>query len=382
MTPPDKSSIYRERYALTLEHRAVDRCPMDLGGTPQTTVETQEGIRKLAEHLGLSGSAPSHYDKFDERILDHLDIDFRRAGTMVAFDTGRERRISETEKTNFLGIRFRWSGQYWDIVGGPLEGATKDDAAAFEFPRVDQIVPGLLDDCAERARWLHEETPYVVVGEHPVYGVLELACWLCGYDHIMLMMGLDPEFIHLLFGRILEFQKSVIREYYGRLGRFIHMTTSGDDFGTQQGLFMSPQMWREFVKPYMKERIDCTAQFTDAPYMHHTCGAVFDVIPDLVEIGVRALNPIQPNAKGMEPERLKDAFGADIVFHGGLDTQQVLPSGDFDAIDAAVEHLLSVMKPEQSGGFVFAAAHNIQDDVSPAAVERMLNAVRQAFDSG
>ena len=91
----------------------------------------------------------------------------------------------------------------------------------------------------------------MVVAEHPVLGVLELACWLCGYDHVMMLLALDPEIIHLLFGRILAFQKSIIREYYGRLGAYIHLTTSGDDFGTQKGLFMSPRMWREFVKPYM-----------------------------------------------------------------------------------------------------------------------------------
>lgn len=109
---------------------------------------------------------------------------------------------------------------------------------------------------------------------------------------------------------------------------------------------MSPAMWREFVKPYMRERITYTARFTDAVYMHHSCGAVFDIITDLVEIGVRILNPIQPAAEGMAPDRLKSAYGDDITFHCGLDTQKVLPTGDRAKIERAVGHLLLAMQPQ------------------------------------
>ncbi|MBN1808814.1 MAG: methyltransferase [Planctomycetes bacterium] len=372
----DRSSIYRERIALTLEHKPVDRCPVDLGGTPQSTVETPAGVERLARHLGFHGPAPKEYDKFDTRILEHFDVDFRRAGAMVTFETPRKKKISDTVQVTSLGLKLQFSGQYWEIVDGPLHNSTRDDVAAFEFPGVEDITPGLLDDVESRARSLCLDTPYVVFGEHPVYGVLELACWLAGYDHVMLMLGLDPEYIHLLFGKILEFQKAVIAAYYGRIGRYIHITTSGDDFGTQTGPFMSPAMWRQFVKPYMKERIEYTRRFTDAVYMHHSCGSIFDIIPDLAEIGVGILNPIQPGAARMDPAELKNSFGGIISFHGGLDTQHVLPSGDPAAIDAAVGNLMDAMRPAETGGFIFAAAHNIQDDVAPASIERMLAAAR------
>lgn len=360
-----------------MSHRPVDRCPIDLGGTPQSTVEGSDAVRALAACLGFSGDAPADYDKFDRRVLERFDVDFRRAGTLVDFDTPLRTRISPTEYTDGCGIRYRFSGRYWEIVDGPLRGAGMDALAAYEFPTIGGASLGLLDDCAARARILFEETPYVVVGEHPVFGVLELACWLCGYDHIMMMLALDPEFIHTLFGRILEFQKSIIREYYGRLGPCIHVTTSGDDFGTQTGPFMSPAMWREFVKPYMKERIAFTRLFTDAVYMHHTCGSVFEIIPDLVEIGVGILNPIQPVA-GMDPARLKEAYGGRIVFHGGLDTQEVLPSNDPERIGAAVARLLQAMNPTGTGGYIFAPAHNLQDDVRPSAIACMYDSALRA----
>ena len=369
------NSVYRDRFALTLAHQPVDRCPIDLGGTPQATIEDEQAIRRLAAFLGFTGDPPADFDRFDRRILEHFDIDFRRVGNNVKFDTGRYCGVSDTELINDYGIRYRLIGSYWEMVESPLNGATMDDMGNYAFPTLDQMQPGSIEDWEQRAKFLFEQTPYVVAAEHPVFGVLELACWLCGYDYLLMMMALDPEFVHLLFDKILEVQKFVIHEYYGRLGRYIHLTTSGDDFGTQRGLFMSPQMWREFVKPYMKERIEYTAKFTDAVYMHHSCGAIFDIIPDLIEIGVGILNPIQTTAAGMDPVGLKQAYGKDIVFHGGLDTQEVLPSNDFRKIDKAVEELLAIMNPKSDGGYIFAPAHNLQSDVSSAAIARMYHAV-------
>jgi len=371
------SSVYRERFAATLAHQPVDRCPIDLGGTPQSTYENWSAIEKLAEHLGFAGKAPRDYDKMDRRILEHWDIDFRRCGGIVPFATKRQQVISERERVDCFGIRYRYSGMYWEIVGNPLYGSGKDEVAAYEFPRLGEMQRETLDDWAQRAQALREGTPYVVVGDHPVFGVLELACWLCGYDHVMMMLALDPEYIHLLFRKILEFQKMAIREYYSGLGRHLHVTTSGDDFGTQKGLFMSPSMWREFVKPYMRERIAYTARFTEAVYLHHSCGSIFEIIPDLADIGVGILNPIQPAAAGMDPQRLKSAYGRVIVFHGGLDTQEVLPSDDPSRIREAVESLLRTMRPWADGGYVFAPAHNLQADVSPAAVAAMYDSAHK-----
>ena len=366
------NSIYRERFALTLAHRPVDRAPIDLGGTPQTTTTGPELERRLATHLGLAGPAPSRYACFDARLVERFDADFRRVGALLDFRTGRERQLSPTENVNCYGIRYRFSGKYWDIVEGPLRGADRDRIAAYGLPRLDQLTTDL-DAVAAAARHWYEDSPYVVVGEHPVFGVLELACWLCGYEDFMLLLASDADAVHLLFDKILAFQKTVSQAYYSRLGRYIHMTTSGDDFGTQQGPFMSPTMFRKFVKPYIKARFAFNRQFTDAVQQHHSCGAVFDLIPDLIDAGVQVLNPIQPVA-GMAPERLKAAYGDRLTFHGGLDTQEILPSNDPARIRQAVADLLAAMRPRETGGYIFAPAHNLQDDVAPAAVVAMYDA--------
>ena len=243
------TSIYRERFAATMAHQPVDRPPLDLGGCPQATIDDPALMTALAAHLGFTGEAPADYRYFDRRILAHYDVDFRRTGGIVPFDTGRGCRISDTETVDDYGMRYRFSGHYWERVDGPLASGTRDAVAAYQFPTIDQMRPGLLDKWAADAAHLFTQTPYVVVGEHPVFGVLELACWLCNYDTLLYMLLDDPETAHLLFSKILAFQRPVVEAYYTHLGRYLHITTSGDDFGTQQGPFMSPAMFRDLVLP-------------------------------------------------------------------------------------------------------------------------------------
>ena len=363
-------SIYRERFAATLAHAPVDRCPIDLTGCPQATIISDDLWRALADELGLTGERPTDYAHGDHRVVQAFDADFRRVGGFFNFATGRE-RTTDDGFVNCYGMRYRYAHPYADIVEFPLHEATFDEIAAYQLPTMAQMIdPGQLERWEAEARYWFAQTPYVVVSEHPVWGVLEMACWLCGYDCIMEMLASEPEWIHLLFSKILAFQKDITKLYYERVGRYCHITTSGDDFGTQRGPFMSPAMFREYVKPYFGERIAYTHQFTEAVYLHHSCGSIFDIIPDLAEIGVGILNPIQPVAH-MAPETLKAAYGERIVFHGGLDTQEVLPSNDPQRISAAVEHLLAAMRPQSTGGYIFAAAHNLQADVPASAVACM-----------
>jgi uroporphyrinogen decarboxylase len=366
-------SIYRERFAATMAHQSVDRCPIDLSGCPQATVLSDDLWAGMADVLGFTGARPDDYRHGDSRVLKTFDADFRRVGGFVGFTTGLEGTTTDGF-VNEYGMRYRYSENYADIVEFPLAGTEIDDIAKWSLPSLSQINdPGVFDRWAEEALYWYEETPYVIVAEHPVWGVLEMACWLCSYDYLMMMLALDPEYIHLLFSKILAFQKEIIAAYYEKLGKYIHITTSGDDFGTQRGPFMSPAMFREFVKPYMGERIAYTHQFTDAVYLHHSCGSIFDIIPDLADVGVGIINPIQPVAF-MAPETLKNSWGDRIVFHGGLDTQEVLPSNDPAIIDAAVANLIAAMRPQQTGGYIFAAAHNLQADVPASAAVRMFSA--------
>ena len=364
------SSLFRERFSATLAHQPVDRCPVDFGGTPFTNLLDPSMLFRLARCLGIECQ-----DESAEAVLDAVQrrwsTDFRRVGALMSLESPLKRTVSEVAYVDEYGITHVKIGGRWEITGHPLRNATKDDVVRYAFPEYSADTMAALDMFERNAGELHRHSPHVVVGEHPVFGVLELACWLCGYDTILEKMCCEPEFVHLLFDRILEFQLKVSGPYFERIGRHIHVMTSGDDFGAQHGMFMGLEMWREFVKPRMEMRHAFNRRFTDAAWFHHSCGAVSDLIPDLARIGVSILNPVQTTAAGMDAPRLKSEFGGMMVFHGGFDTQGVLPGGNMEKIREEAERLLRAMKPRENGGFIFAPAHNIQNDVAPESVAAM-----------
>jgi uroporphyrinogen decarboxylase len=136
-------------------------------------------------------------------------------------------------------------------------------------------------------------------------------------------------------------------------------------------------MFAKFIKPYFKERISYTRKYTDAYFLHHSCGNVFKLIPDLIEAGVDILNPIQPVTDSMSPESLKKNFGDNLCFHGGIDTQAILPFGSREQIETEVKDVIDVMS--EGGGYIFAAAHNIQEDVPPENLIIMFQAARRLY---
>ena len=197
------------------------------------------------------------------------------------------------------------------------------------------------------------------------------------YGLRVLRCAADPEVIHAFSQRILALQKRTIEIYYGALGHYIDCTTSGDDFGTQRSTFISPEMFRELVKPYFKERVQYTRRFTDAFFKHHTCGSVYTLIPDLIDCDVDILNPIQPGVFMMEHERLKADFGDRIAFWGGVDTQHLLPAASPAEVRAEVQRILSIM--DRDGGYIFAPAHTIQPDVPAENLVAMYDGAREYY---
>jgi uroporphyrinogen decarboxylase len=267
---------------------------------------------------------------------------------------------------------------YWEIISSPLKGASIDDLEKYPWPKVENIDMKQIDEFRELAKRLYNETDYVVGADHPVYGIFELGCWMCGFDDFLLKMALDPDFVNRFFEIILDYQKKVIEIYYGAIGKYIHFTTSGDDFGTQSGTFISPAMFEQLIKPYLKQRISYTKTFTNAYYFQHSCGSVFTLIPHLIDAGVEILNPIQPGAKDMEPEKLKKAFGDSITFWGGIDTQHILPSGTPQEVKNEVIKVLDAISA--NGGYVLAPAHNLQPDVPAENIIALFEAGKEYFE--
>ena len=363
-----------------LNHEKPDNLILDLGGNPLSSMEGNSPD-KLLELLGCKPVPKKNLPfgkihRIDERILEYLDIDTRSVGTIFTPSDSLSEKISDTLYMDEWGITRRFTGMYWDIVEYPLKGATTDDLDDFKWPNPNSVDFSLIESYAKEAKDMFENTDYVICGEHPVYGIFELGCWMCGFDDFLLKMVLDKDFIKKFFEKVLEYQRIVSKHYYSKIGPYIHYTSSGDDFATQASLFISPSMFREKIKPYFKERVTFTKEMTKAAFLHHSCGNVHDIIDDLIDSGVDILNPIQPTNEMMEPVRLKREFGSRITFHGGLDTQEVLPFGTEETVKEAVNKLIFAMNNE--GGYIFAAAHNIQPDVPPENVIHMFRAARDA----
>lgn len=363
-----------------MRHVEPDDIIIDLGGCPLSSMEGRS-MYSLLEFLGYDISENIDILRFgkvrrlDERILNYFDIDTRSVGEIFVPGNSLFKRIADNEYIDEWGIRRIYTGLYWEQVDYPLKGATVDDLKKFKWPDPESVDIKEIEQCTIEAKRLFEETDYIICAEHPVYGVFELGCWMCGFDNFLVKMITDTEFVQKFFDIIYEYQKRVIEIYYGALGKYVHYTSSGDDFATQSSLFVSKEMFSQLIKPYLKERIMYTKKFTDAYFLHHSCGSVFPLISELIDAGVEILNPIQPKAVFMDPANLKNNYGDKIVFHGGIDTQELLPYGNKNTIEESIKNTIEILN--KKGGYIFAGAHNIQEDVPPQNLVYMLEAARK-----
>ncbi len=356
-------SVYRERFARTMNHQSVDRPPMDLAATDMT--EVMGGVERLADVLGVSRDR--------EAVLSALDIDFRCVGGVLMPASPLGCRVSDTEYVDGWGVGYRLTGGEYQIVSHPLADARCADLDAYPWPDPDAIPEDTYTALGYQARHLYERSPYVVCARHPVFGILELGCWMCGYDNFLERMADDPEFVERFFDHVERWQASVEARYFAAVGACIHITTSGDDFGTQNAPLISPAMFESMIAPRLARRIRRIRTYTDAVFFHHTCGAVQPLIPALLACGVQVLNPIQPTAEGMSPEVIKRMYGERLVLHGAVDTQHLLRSQPPETVAAEVKRLTAVLS--EQGGYILAPAHVIHTDVPDACAVAMYQAV-------
>ena len=360
----------RERFACALARRAADRVPFDIGGTCLT------GMRPLCRQrlCALLGFPPTAADgSADERLLQWAGTDFRAVGGIVPLPGPHARCISDTAHVDGWGVRREVVAGEWQIVDSPLRGASRADLEAFRWPAPD-VDDRLLAAWQEQARLLRAAGRYAVVGNHPVFGVLELGCWMCGYDEFLLKLALDPDFVRAFFDRVLAIQLAVVRQYYGALGPHLDLTTSGDDFGAQNGPLLSPEMFATLVAPYFRARIAATKALVNGPFWHHSCGSVTRLLDQIIACGVDILNPVQTSAAEMEPAELKRRFGDRLVFWGAMDVQQFLPRAAPAEVAARARELIRVLGKD--GGYVMAPAHEMQDDVPAENIAAWVEAVR------
>ena len=201
----------RENFRKILNHEKPERNILDLGGNPLSTMEGKSSVI-LSEYLGFE-TEEAEYEvfgktrKIDERILKYLDIDTRSVGTILTPRDSLYEVISDKEYIDEWGIRRKFNGMYWDNMNYPLRNTDIDDLKSYRWPDPETINHELLDEYEKKARDLYENTDYIICGEHPVYGIFELGCWMCGFDDFLIKMITDTDYVKYFFEKVLEYQK-------------------------------------------------------------------------------------------------------------------------------------------------------------------------------
>ncbi len=394
----------RERVVAALARRQPDRAPLDIGATESSGM-TGMAYNRLCRFLGIRGMGrifdPYQQVVLIERpVLDALEIDAvalhfepRRwkpttlpDGTPCEIPEGwNEVKLSDGSREvrgpdGRLQARMPAGGFYFEPGEPPLAHVTSASEIHPGLPAIAGFdLPGFSDESwserAARARALHE-TGRAVVGNLCCH-FLAAGQTLRGYTTFMCDLLAEEALAEALLESLCSAYIRRADEYVKHLGAYLDVILVNDDLGTQNGPMISPEVYRRMIKPWQKRFFAHLHGLFPGALLLHSCGAISEFIPDLIEVGIDAINPVQISAKGMEPERLKREFGRDILFWGGgCDTQRVLNQGTPGQVRSEVRRNKAIFGA--GGGFVFTQVHNIQPDVPPENVMAMVKALRES----
>ena len=363
----------RERVVMALNHQEPDKVPLDLGSTVVTTIAA-DAYHNLRAYRGLPPDThPLNLDLMGglldprEDLLELYEIDFRTINIKGSSTFELTIAPDDTFYDEF-GVRYRKASYYYDAIERPLAKFTTSQEIE-QIPWPDPYDPARVKGLREEARQLLDNTPYALVADIPCLGPFEGGCILRGHDRFCMDLASDPQIAETILDKVTDFAIGIWDAYLGAVGDYVQVVAQGDDIGMQTNLYLSPRMYRKYIKPRHRRIYDFIHSKTKAKVFMHSCGSVYDVIPDLIEVGVDVLNPVQPGAAKMDLARLKQEFGKEICFWGGgIDVQQVMPYASLVTIETEVKHAMEIMAP--GGGYIFAPSHNIQADVSPDRIHK------------
>jgi len=347
----------RERTFLALEHKASDRIPIDFWITP-------------AANALLESKSGRSYEEF----LDYYDVDLRyiEGPTYIGppLEPGEDiwgfRRSAITTGT-VSGVE-----SYSDTVAAPLSNAlSPEDVENYaHWPHPDMFDYRVVEEQCDAI--LLKNRVVVFMGDRlNRIAQLKPAMYLRGTEEIFLDLVARWEIAETIFRKIRDFYLAYLERILHSAKGKIDIILTGDDFGSQTGLLISPDMWREFIKPGFSRYINFIKNH-NVKSIHHTCGSVVEIIPDMIECGLDVLQSIQPEAEGMSLANLKKLFGKRLCFHGGISIQRTMPFGSPEDIRREVRSIADIVKPD--GGYIFCTSHNIQADTPVENITALMNA--------
>lgn len=323
----------KERVRAALERRPVDRIPIFMWFHPATS----ERLSRLLEIPPSSLAEAMGNDVCQAWVNNNYAME------------GITHEHDGDWHIDYWGIK--WVKQYYfnQIVSHPLANASPEELLHYEFP-VDHI-----DDLLQPMAPVAEASRGYFIGCDVSPCAFEMYWRLRGMENTMTDMVSSPGLAGKMLKRCADFSITLAEKAIQRFP--LDWLWTGDDVASQQSMMISPKTWQVLVKPELA-RVFAVAKSHHLWLAYHCCGALRPIIPDLVEIGMDVLNPVQSNCPGMDPVELKKEFGQEITFMGGLDTQFLLPNGSADQVRRETAHLIEAMT-QDGGGYILAASHTI-----------------------
>ncbi len=406
----------RERVLTALEHQIPDRVPIDFSGHRSSGIMAI-AYNQLKKHLGITSGNIYVYDMVqqlaivEEPILDRFGIDTIELGRAFLTEDSEWKDWKLPDGTpckipSYINITKK--GEDWMIVNdqGKEIAIQKKGSLYFEqtsFPSMEKGIsedtfedledrfkdvvwtatphPGAhfpldsngLNRLSRHAKRLCDSTDRAIIS---LFGgnFFELPQWLYRMDQYLLFMALYPKKIVELSERLCQIHLANLEKWLGAVGPYIDIVLFGDDFGGQNRLLISPEMYRTYFKPYHKKLWIRAKEIANVKTQLHCCGAIEPLLDDFIEAGIDAINPIQISCTGMDSQVLKQKYGDRLCFWGGgCDTGTILPRGDVNEISTHVKNQVEILNHD--GGFVFQQVHNIMADVPPENIVAMFDAV-------
>lgn len=345
-----------ERVQAVLNGDVPDRTPTRLRTTPETQ-------KALEQYLGLHGDV----------LLDRLGVDLKRVSFIYSGPTDFNGEGLNSLGKDIFGVE-RQSVQnefctYYEVSFSPLANAmTVSDIENYSWPSPDWFDYNALSSQIDSLICNGKRAVMLFAGE------LETVWLMRGLERFMMDLIEHPEIVKAIVWHITKFFSSRLRRALKTVGDKIDIIGFSGDVGTQRGLMFSPEMWRCFFKPQLTELMT-VCHNAGIHTFYHSCGSIVPIIPDLIEAGVDILDPIQTRAEGMHPEILKEKFGNDLIFHGGVDEQELLSRGTAEEVATEVRHLISTLG--HGGGYILSSSHTIQSDTPPENIVAMFDAAKE-----
>lgn len=354
----------KERFNCTCNFQIPDRFPIDYLAFPETNM-------KMIEYYGL---------KNQDELLNKLKVDFyyttfrdiSQNESALPFYFGPKLNLSENKRTCPFGIV--WKREAYNdkfmvdtAIEGPLINATTDkEILSHPWPRSEWFKLDALHQEIE------DHNDKVIIGGS-WSGIFGDSYRMVGFENFLLNMALNPDLIKCLVNRMTDFYLSLNDKIFSELNGKIDIWFWGNDFGSQQGLLFQEEMFVDYFFDNIAE-LNKLAKSYGIKIMMHSCGSIKSIIPLLIEAGVGILDPIQVTADDMVPADLKTRFGKHLVFHGGVDTQNILP---YSTAESVYEHSLETMRIlGKNGGYIFAPSQILQGDIHPENIDSMYNAAK------